>query len=125
MQVLVAEQNNELMMRNHLTRPTGSAPLSEVNVASSCYNNWQGRGRECGQGRGRGRRKGRGLRPNNLNAKKTNINFQVNVVGRVSKKPDESTCYRCGMKGHLYETCRIPKHLATISNISKGKRKGC
>src|SRR5215470_5307788 len=29
--LLVAEQNNELLMQNHKSRPTGSAPFPEVN----------------------------------------------------------------------------------------------
>ena len=48
--LLVAEQNNELLMRNHHSRPTGSKPFPEVNAISS-----QTRGR--GRGRGRGRRR--------------------------------------------------------------------
>ena len=32
--LLVAEQNNELLMKNHNSRPTGSAPFLEVNDAS-------------------------------------------------------------------------------------------
>ena len=31
--LLVAEQNNELLMKNHEARPTGSAPFPEVNAA--------------------------------------------------------------------------------------------
>ncbi|XP_050125721.1 uncharacterized protein LOC126602974 [Malus sylvestris] len=31
---LVVEQNNELLMKNHQSRPTGSAPFPEVSVAS-------------------------------------------------------------------------------------------
>ncbi|XP_068344076.1 uncharacterized protein [Pyrus communis] len=50
--LLVAEQNNELLIKNHQSRPTGSAPLPEVNDASLegnttsyCGNNYkQGRG---------------------------------------------------------------------------------
>ena len=33
--VLVVEQNNELLMRNHQSRPTGSEPFPEVNTISS------------------------------------------------------------------------------------------
>ena len=51
--LLVVEQNNELLMRNHQSCPTGSEPFPEVNAISS-----QTRG--CGRGRGRGR--GRNLR---------------------------------------------------------------
>ncbi|GJT16447.1 hypothetical protein Tco_0875153, partial [Tanacetum coccineum] len=61
--LLVAEQNNELLMKNHESRPTGSASLFEANVVT--YNQSGGcgrgsdRGRGCGRGRGRGRGQGR------------------------------------------------------------------
>ncbi|XP_074282577.1 uncharacterized protein LOC141607117 [Silene latifolia] len=32
--LLVAEQNNELLMKNHESRPTGSTPLPEANIMS-------------------------------------------------------------------------------------------
>ena len=47
--LLVAEQNNELLLQYHQSRPTGSASIHEVNVASS-----SGRGSSRGHGRGRG-----------------------------------------------------------------------
>ena len=40
--LLVAEQNNELLMRNHQSCPTGSEPFPEVNATSS---QTHGRGR--------------------------------------------------------------------------------
>nr|GEX39596.1 hypothetical protein CDL12_05725 [Tanacetum cinerariifolium] len=55
--LLVAEQNNELLMKNHKSRPTGFAPLFEANVVT--YNQNGGRGQ--GHGRGRGRGQGRGF----------------------------------------------------------------
>lgn len=128
--LLVAEQNNELVMMNHQTRPTGSVPLPEVNTVSSSCNNWRGRGwgrgrgrfRGRGRGGGRGRGKGRGFHPNNFNAGKPNKNLQVNDVGRGIKKQDESTCYRCGMKGHWYKTCHIPKHLTDLYQQSQNAK---
>ncbi|KAL7608779.1 hypothetical protein Lser_V15G09947 [Lactuca serriola] len=61
--LLVAEQNNELLMKNHQSRPTGSSPFPEVNATSSNYN---GRGSNRGRGRGRGQGRGRsGGRHNN------------------------------------------------------------
>jgi len=56
--ILVAKQNNELMMINHLSRPPRSAPLLKVNVVTSGDDNWQGPG--LWRGRGRSRRRGRG-----------------------------------------------------------------
>ena len=44
----MVEQNNELLMKNHECRPTGSAPFPKMNEAS-----FNGRGRGCGHGRGR------------------------------------------------------------------------
>ena len=47
--LLIVGQNNELLMKNHQSRPTGSEPFLEVNVISS-----QTHGRGCGRIRGRG-----------------------------------------------------------------------
>ena len=46
----MAEQNNELLLQNQKSRPTGSASIPEVNVASS-----NGRGSSRGRWRGQGR----------------------------------------------------------------------
>ena len=50
--LLVAEQNNELRMKNHQSRPTGSEAFPEVNAISS-QNYGHGRGRGHGRSRGR------------------------------------------------------------------------
>ncbi|XP_028945686.1 uncharacterized protein [Malus domestica] len=42
--LLVAEQNNELLMKNHQSRPTGSALFLEVNAASLEGNTTSSRG---------------------------------------------------------------------------------
>ncbi|XP_040930070.1 uncharacterized protein [Gossypium hirsutum] len=55
--LLVADQNNELLMKNHGIRPTSSAPFTEVNVA--VHNNYENR-KYRSRGRGRGRSEGRG-----------------------------------------------------------------
>ena len=55
--LLVAEQNNKLLMKNHQSRPTGTKPFPKVNAISSQTN---GRGRRHGRGRGRGRGRGHG-----------------------------------------------------------------
>ena len=58
--LLVAEQNNELLMKNHEARPTGSAPFPEVNAATYHHYNGQNRGRGHGHGRGHSQGRGRG-----------------------------------------------------------------
>ncbi|XP_074336579.1 uncharacterized protein LOC141673735 [Apium graveolens] len=60
--LLLAEQYNKLLMKNHQARPTGSTPFPKVNVVTGNefgQNNQFGRGR--GYGFGRGRARGRGL----------------------------------------------------------------
>ncbi|GAV56931.1 hypothetical protein CFOL_v3_00470, partial [Cephalotus follicularis] len=117
--LLIAEQNNELLLQNHENRPTDSAPLPEVNATSSYFG---GRGR----GRGRGRRRGRGsgrnqnfLGPRNNNSMKwqnpdTKQHKKWRNPGQSSN--DEQTqnrkgnCNRYGMEGHWYRACRTVKH---------------
>ena len=55
----MAEQNNELLMKNHQSCPTGIELFPEVNAISSQIN---GRGRSHGHGRGRGRGHGKNSR---------------------------------------------------------------
>lgn len=58
--LLVAEQNNELLMKNHEARPTGATAFPEVNASQ--HNPFgQGRGRGRGRGRGHGRNNGHGV----------------------------------------------------------------
>ena len=61
--LLLVEQNNELLMKNHQARPIGSTPFPEVNVVTSNEhgkNKQFGRGRRRGYGIGRGFNRGRG-----------------------------------------------------------------
>ncbi|XP_022144017.1 uncharacterized protein LOC111013806 [Momordica charantia] len=70
--LLVAKQNNELLMKNHESRPTGATPFPEANAVN--FNN-RGRGRGRGRGRDRGRGRNnfsfRGGRYNRPNFKRT------------------------------------------------------
>ncbi|CAN6693208.1 unnamed protein product [Malus baccata var. baccata] len=59
--LLVAEQNIELLMKNHQSRPTGSAPFPEVNVVSLKVNatSFSGNNHKRGRGHKRGRWNGK------------------------------------------------------------------
>ncbi|XP_068339050.1 uncharacterized protein [Pyrus communis] len=61
--LFVAEQNNELLMKNHQSQFIGSAPFPKVNVASLEVNTTSSRGnnykRGCSDKRGRWNRKGK------------------------------------------------------------------
>ncbi|KAJ0038745.1 hypothetical protein Pint_22503 [Pistacia integerrima] len=56
----VVEQKNELFLRNHQTRPTGSQPFPKVNATTICNNRGHGRGPGQGQGHGRNNYQPRG-----------------------------------------------------------------
>ncbi|CAM8897583.1 unnamed protein product [Rhodiola kirilowii] len=144
--LLVAERNNELLIKNHQSRPTGSRTFSEVHFANSNesrpMNYFRGQGQVRGRGRGRGRvrsfgqGRGRGGYPNNPPHKIANYhqrrqqndwnheNSHKRGGGSSSLKSPETTCFRCGSKGHWFKTSRTPEHLCKLYQESvKGKGK--
>lgn len=127
--LLVAEQNNELLLKNHESRPTGSTPFPEANVVTNESVSGRGRGRGHGRGRGRGyirgRGRGRGRGGLNFYQKWGNNNKNHKRENSGQNKNTESPCYRCGVKGHWSRTCRTPRQLVelyqeSIKNNGKG-----
>ncbi|XP_045802229.1 uncharacterized protein LOC123895789 [Trifolium pratense] len=129
--LLLAEQNNELLMKNHEVRPTGAAAFPEVNVAThDHYGQTRGRGRGHGRGRGRGQGRGRGTSHGHVNFKnpashqKWKNEKHEKGKGGQNSKTIESNCRRCGSKGHWSRNCTTPKHLVDLYHQSlknKGK----
>ncbi|XP_021757876.1 uncharacterized protein LOC110722894 [Chenopodium quinoa] len=130
--LIVVEQNNELLIKNHESRPTGSTPFPEANVktfneketkkrdhfSSSGRGRGRGRGQWCFQGRGREYGRGRG-------GHFINSHSHQKWERRDDKeKSDTNTCYRCGGKGHSSRVCRTPKHLVELyqESLKKGKK---
>jgi hypothetical protein len=128
--LLVAVQDNELLMKNHQSRPTGSSPFSEANATSFPEANATSFKGNRGRGRGRGPRRGRGRGRNNVWRREGhNFKSNDNNVGRyeneknsTSSKKFESSCYRCGMTNHWSRTCRTPKHLVELYQASIKKK---
>ncbi|XP_057251651.1 uncharacterized protein LOC104890901 [Beta vulgaris subsp. vulgaris] len=136
--LLVAEQNNELLMKNHESRPTGSAPFPEANATShngkenyQANNSGRGRGRGYGHGRGRGRGygngrgRGRGGSFKNSYSHQKRDNKDDNKQEKDKNENVTNVCYRCGGKGHWSRTCRTQKHLVDLYQQSlkqKGKK---
>ncbi|XP_074364027.1 uncharacterized protein LOC141704740 [Apium graveolens] len=127
--LLIAKKNNELLLKNHQIRPTGSAQLPEVHN-TSFQKNGRGKGHRGGRGYGRkrGHRNFRGRFQNYYNSSHmkwqrdgyNNYDHQKwqHGVPNKRKAPQEEDyrdiCLRCGAHGHWRRTCRIPKHLVDL-----------
>ncbi|XP_073152059.1 uncharacterized protein [Henckelia pumila] len=129
-----ASNNNELLLKNHQLRPTGSTPFPEANEisfsevnANSNQNPHIRRGPGRGHGRGRGHGQNKNYQQHDGKRQKTNHQqWKPNneeEKGR-NMKEYEDKCFKCGMEGHWSRTCRTPKHLVDLyQNSIKGKGK--
>ncbi|XP_060183219.1 uncharacterized protein LOC132613191 [Lycium barbarum] len=129
--LLVTEQNNDLLMKNHENRPTGAAPFLEVNEV---YAHYSRRGKSRGLSRGHGRARDSGLGRGSDNGQGRNSALGVNHSSKKNhyqrgKKNDdrhevpeardsENKCHRCGGSGHWSRTCRTAKHLVELYQAS-------
>ncbi|XP_073143907.1 uncharacterized protein [Henckelia pumila] len=126
--LLVAEQNNELLLKNHQLRPTGSTPFPEANEisfpevnANSTQNPHirRGHGRDHGQNKNYQQHDGKRQKTNHQQWKPNNEEEK-----RRNMKEYEDKCFKCGTEGHWSCTCRTPKHLVDLyQNSIKGKGK--
>ncbi|XP_074363415.1 uncharacterized protein LOC141703938 [Apium graveolens] len=119
--LLVAEQNHELVIKNHQSRPTGSAPLPEVNN-TTFQQNVRGKGHRGGRGHGRYRGRGRGrghFRPYySFGHQKWQPETQSKRKAPQGGKTN-NLCHKCGMEGHWSRNCYIPQHLVDLYQSSK------
>ncbi|XP_074359581.1 uncharacterized protein LOC141698950 [Apium graveolens] len=125
--LLLAEQNNEILLKNHQARPTGSTPFPEVNVVT---NNEYRDDKTVGRGHGRGRARGHDFVHGGCRNQQNPPNFkrkpyyqkrtikEEKSEGSTMAKMGESTCSRCGMKGHWRNTYRTSKHFADLYQAS-------
>ncbi|XP_070003212.1 uncharacterized protein [Nicotiana sylvestris] len=109
--LLVAEQHNTLLLKNHEARPTGSAPLPEANMTArrdkseKRQNNNHGHMNVRGHGNGKRRynsrhRGGHGKRENNMSSQNN------------PSRGKNGNCHRCGMK--------VESHLAFKNDFEAG-----
>nr|GEW45187.1 hypothetical protein [Tanacetum cinerariifolium] len=115
--LLVAEKNNELLMKNHQNRPTRSLAIPEANDVNNNDT------KRSGSKRGRGGYNGRGQRNYTYHAPQVNnFNQKNNDVG--TSQNTEGNCFKCGSSNHWSKACRTPSHLCELYQASrKGKEK--
>ncbi|XP_049394559.1 uncharacterized protein LOC125858808 [Solanum stenotomum] len=119
--LLVAEQHNDLLMKNHEARPTGSAPLPEahgVEAHDQSEIRQNNRDHDNVRGLGKGKRRYNNRRGGGHNKREKNMGSQNNP-----SKGKGDHCYRCGLKGHWKNECRAPEHFVRLYQNSF-KRKG-
>ncbi|CAH9148569.1 unnamed protein product [Cuscuta epithymum] len=129
--LLVAEQNNDLLMKNHNLRPTGSSPSvygpSGHNLATETNATHSGSRRHFKRGhfnvhKNKSHREYKQVERPNYKGKGKQKAHQIN---RPPKSSGKSTCYKCGMTGHWANKCRTAKHLVELfqasMNLNKGK----
>ena len=107
-----AEQNDELLMKNHHIRPVGSAPLPEVH---NVQNNAQNKRKSSGPPQGNPH--------NSPSGRRRNCNFIKNRRHKANKRARKNApptrdnsrfCHKCGCNTHFAATCRTPKHLVDL-----------
>ncbi|GKA17963.1 hypothetical protein Tco_0697800 [Tanacetum coccineum] len=109
---LVAEQNNEILMKNHQSRLTRSLAYREVNATKYDTKSFmRGQGQIYTHGRGFTRVSGQ--RTNNnapRNNKAKNVGkHKHNGESGLSQNTDGS-CFRCGSSNHWAKSCRTASH---------------
>ncbi|XP_058783471.1 uncharacterized protein LOC131658159 [Vicia villosa] len=138
--LLVAEQNNELLIKNHQARPTGTMPYPETNATAfnrgrggfnrlerrgghvrfdgnnghACFdghNQGAYHGRNHFRGRGRGRVHVNSYRSHRYDQNNWNHKGKGKYIQEGPSRNYEDICYRCGKKGYWSKVCRTPEHL--------------
>ncbi|XP_074278540.1 uncharacterized protein LOC141602127 [Silene latifolia] len=115
--LLVAEQNDNVLLKNDNLRPSGSIAIPEANFVAR-----SGRGHRINK-RGRGRGRGSGLSRGQNTFKKPHYEKR-NAYSENIEKP-RTTCNKCGLGGHWARACRTPKHFVDLYQASirqKNKR---
>ncbi|XP_033140620.1 uncharacterized protein LOC103828194 [Brassica rapa] len=124
--LMLAEKNNELLIKNHNSRPTGAKAFPEVN-ATAIENSERRNQTNRGHGRRFNNKRGKTYNPKWKGSNKWVRSEQVSkgkkTQGDTTQKR-ETVCYRCGCKGHWSRTCRTPPHLCKLYQEStEGKVK--
>ncbi|XP_051144008.1 uncharacterized protein LOC127260336 [Andrographis paniculata] len=132
--LLLAEQNNELLLKNHESRPTGANPFPEAN-AIQLKNLVRGRGQvgnpRIDRDRNQNRRRVRANvyshnnyqnRPRCVQNRRYNGRRPYRPQQRINigrNRNNDEECTRCGIKGHWAHVCRTTSHLAELYRSSK------
>ena len=117
--LLTVEQTNELLLKNHDLRPTGSKALPEAHENfEKIIGHFKGYKRRQEYNPRRGGRKFNRLR-------KSNFGSNHDKEKKPTKVTNESIFHRCGVTRYWSCTCRTPKNFVDLYQVSlknAGKR---
>ena len=126
--LLIAEQNNKFLLKNHQSLPIGSISLPKSNATIQTnrrehgyfYGRDRGRSRGCHISWNQGDYSQPHNKKNNSNNKKLNHSeiLPGKTTGPHNKRVYEIKWYKCGMKGHWSCTCRTTKNLVDLYQVS-------
>ncbi|XP_026447239.1 uncharacterized protein LOC113347780 [Papaver somniferum] len=119
--LLVAEQNNELLLKNHQIHPTGSTVALEMNATESRSNAPKSRGKGHGRWLGPEKPNNKKKADNNSYHRKGKNNVFPKHKGESSRshsKRYESVCRHCGSPRHWANVCRTARHLVDLYQAS-------
>ena len=103
---------DETIMQNHLSRPTGTVAPHEAHATSFKKNDNKGKGTHKAPWKGKGKQ----FKKNKMQKSKKTL------LGGEYGKQDQD-CYRCGMRGHWSRICRTPKHIVDLYQELHGQKK--
>ncbi|XP_026458462.1 uncharacterized protein LOC113358972 [Papaver somniferum] len=115
--LLVAEQNNELLLKNHQNHPAGSIVSPEMNATETHVNAAESHGKEQGRSLGPKKPNFKKKAGNNSHYQKEKKKVFPKHKGKISQshsKHHESVCHRCGSPGYWENVFRTSRHLLTF-----------
>ncbi|XP_052161989.1 uncharacterized protein LOC127779299 [Oryza glaberrima] len=117
--LMEAQGEDETLVENHTSRPTGSSVVPEANASSFKKGKNQNN-----QNNGKNFWKNGGKVNKTSFKKKGNQNSKSkkgSTSGEYGKQ--DQVCFKCGTRGHWSRICRTPKHLIELYQEKHGKKK--
>ncbi|KAL6621244.1 hypothetical protein ACP70R_033676 [Stipagrostis hirtigluma subsp. patula] len=106
---------DETIMQNHLSRPTGSVATPEANVTSF---------KEKKENKEKGPQKdSKEMAPKANHFKKKEWKSKKKTSQGPKYGEEDQECYKCRMRGHWSRICKTPKHIVQMYQELQGKLK--
>ncbi|KAM1926869.1 hypothetical protein ACFX13_033987 [Malus domestica] len=123
--LLLAEKQNQLLMKNHQARPTGATAVPEAHYSTNQHPKRQKRRGKGGQKPSHQGQQSQGpSKGGNKAQKRPNLAPKAPNFKNKGKAPatmNDDMCYRCGSKDHWSRICRAPKKVVDAYHSRRTK----